>query len=653
MVGGHPRSLEYLDALLSRRAGPLPRHHEPGSAPRVATARRRRGRGAAERRPRARRRARRGRDARRRRRPARRPARLAAHDARRRARCSSAHPSTASRSTSTRCSSRSASPTTTPPRRPRSRGARTSAIRRAARGRRHRHRRPDRRERAAARLLAELTPHLAELEPPPDTAAPTVPEQLPALVGACLRLEPAVRHDTARRASAFFVHRWTASELDRRLTDAGEPPSSPKRTSARADYWRWRVAVWPQDRRADVHDLLEARHHHARRGRGRAAGEVTEVAARRCTTWAPGTRRPRSSTTRSPVSRRPRSAAPRGSTSSGLLAQDRGDYAEAEARYQPVPPDQRATRRPSRHGQRLPPTRDPRAGPRRLRRSRAPLPPIPRDQRATRKPGRHGRQLPPARASSRSDRGDYDEAETALPAALEINERLGNQADMASGYHQLGILAQLRGDDDEAEQRYHQSLEINERLGNQAGMASSYHQLGILAQDRGDYDEAERRYQQALADQRATRKPSRHGQPATTSSGSSRRTAATTRRPRQRYQPIPRDRRATRKPGRHGHQLPPTRDPRAAPRQLRRSRAALPPIPPDQRATRKPSRHGHVATASSGSSARSGAMSWARLGSTGARSRSASRWACLRGPITPTTSASTAPSSARMPSCRR
>lgn len=57
---------------------------------------------------------------------------------------------------------------------------------------------------------------------------------------------------------------------------------------------------------------------------------------------------------------------------------------------------------------------------------------------------------------------------------------------MASSYHQLGILAQLRGDYDEAEARYQQALQINERLGNQADMAGSYSQLGILAADRGD-----------------------------------------------------------------------------------------------------------------------------------------------------------------------
>jgi tetratricopeptide (TPR) repeat protein len=82
--------------------------------------------------------------------------------------------------------------------------------------------------------------------------------------------------------------------------------------------------------------------------------------------------------------------------------------------------------------------------------------------------------------------------------ALDINERLGNQANVASGYHNLGALAQDRGDYEEAARQYQRSLDIKERLGDQAGMASGYHQLGRLAQDRGDYEEAARQYQRSL-----------------------------------------------------------------------------------------------------------------------------------------------------------
>src|SRR6185437_13864465 len=82
------------------------------------------------------------------------------------------------------------------------------------------------------------------------------------------------------------------------------------------------------------------------------------------------------------------------------------------------------------------------------------------------------------------DRGDYDEAGRQYQRSLGIEERLGNQAGMATSYGQLGILAQDRGDYDEAARQYQRSLDINERLGDQAGMATSYGQLGILEQAR-------------------------------------------------------------------------------------------------------------------------------------------------------------------------
>jgi hypothetical protein len=42
-----------------------------------------------------------------------------------------------------------------------------------------------------------------------------------------------------------------------------------------------------------------------------------------------------------------------------------------------------------------------------------------------------------------------------------------------------------RGDYDEAARQYQRSLDLNERLGNQAGMATTYSQLGSLEAERG------------------------------------------------------------------------------------------------------------------------------------------------------------------------
>ena len=88
---------------------------------------------------------------------------------------------------------------------------------------------------------------------------------------------------------------------------------------------------------------------------------------------------------------------------------------------------------------------------------------------------------------------------------------IGDQAGMASSYHQLGILAQDRGDYDTAEPLYRRSLDINERIGDQAGMASSYHQLGILAQRPGGLRHRRAPVPPLPGDQRAHRRPGRHG----------------------------------------------------------------------------------------------------------------------------------------------
>jgi tetratricopeptide (TPR) repeat protein len=97
------------------------------------------------------------------------------------------------------------------------------------------------------------------------------------------------------------------------------------------------------------------------------------------------------------------------------------------------------------------------------------------------------------------ERGDYDQALDWYRKSLAINEELGNRADMASSYHQLGIVSQELSDCDQALDWYRKSFAILEELGNRPGMASSYHQLGRVAQERGDYDQALDWYRKSLA----------------------------------------------------------------------------------------------------------------------------------------------------------
>ncbi|WP_161965261.1 CHAT domain-containing tetratricopeptide repeat protein [Ornithinimicrobium cerasi] len=96
-------------------------------------------------------------------------------------------------------------------------------------------------------------------------------------------------------------------------------------------------------------------------------------------------------------------------------------------------------------------------------------------------------------------RGELGQAEDWYRKSLTIEEELANQPGMASSYHQLGMVAQHRGELDQAEDWYRKSLTIEEKLANQPGIASSYHQLGIVAQHRGELGQAEDWYRKSLS----------------------------------------------------------------------------------------------------------------------------------------------------------
>lgn len=258
-------------------------------------------------------------------------------------------------------------------------------------------------------------------------------------------------------SGAVFVHRWTAAELDRRLRAglrADELTDAHRRAAA---YWTWRFGAWLQDEQADVHDLLEARHHLVQAGAFEDAGRVTEAICGRFDDWGAWDREGDliQDTLRILPADSPRRVA--WVQQLGQLAHRRGDYAEAERRYR------EALALAERFG----------------------------DHRAV---ATSHHQL----GILAQDRGDYAEAERGYQAAVEGNSALGNRADLSRSYNQLGSLAQLRGDYAEAGRWYEQSLAIKEETGDRSGLARSHHQLGLLAQDRGDYGEAERRFQQAL-----------------------------------------------------------------------------------------------------------------------------------------------------------
>jgi tetratricopeptide (TPR) repeat protein len=386
-----------------------------------------------------------------------------------------------------------------------------------------------------ADLQAAIAPHLAEQQRAP-TPPRGVPEDLPELAETCMA-SSLLAIASGEAGERCFVQRWTADELGRRLTDDGRDDEIHDAHRNAADYWRWRVSVWPQDRHADVHDLLEARHHLLAAGRVEQAGEVTESVCSQLHTF--GAWDDEAALIHDTLARLPDTSDRRAAWihQLGRIAQDRGDYDEAQARYeQSLQIDERLGNQSgiasgygqlgslaqdrgdydearARYEQSLH-IEEELGNPAGMTASYHNLGVIAqlrgdyeeargRYEQALQISERLGNQVGMASGYGQlgriaQDRGDYEEARGRYEQALQISERLGHQADMATGYHQLGTLAQFRGDYDEAQARYEQSLQINERLGNQAGIASGYHQLGRIAQLRGDYDEAQARYEQSL-----------------------------------------------------------------------------------------------------------------------------------------------------------
>jgi hypothetical protein len=95
-------------------------------------------------------------------------------------------------------------------------------------------------------------------EPRPSPPLHTDPGT-PGLVDACVDAS-LITYDAAR--STTFVHRWTAAELARRWIATGRTAELIDAHRRAADYWRWRVGTWPQPDAADIDDLREVHYHY-------------------------------------------------------------------------------------------------------------------------------------------------------------------------------------------------------------------------------------------------------------------------------------------------------------------------------------------------------------------------------------------------------
>ncbi len=131
-----------------------------------------------------------------------------------------------------------------------------------------------------------------------------------------------------------FVDRRTAGALHRDLLAAGlgdEVTSAHRRA---AEYWQWRAAAWPQDRYADLHDLLEGRHHLHEAGDNDQAGALTEVVCAQLHAW--GELDHETALIQETLAWLPARSPLRAAWihEIGKIAQVRGNHVEAERRYQ-------------------------------------------------------------------------------------------------------------------------------------------------------------------------------------------------------------------------------------------------------------------------------------------------------------------------------
>lgn len=254
-------------------------------------------------------------------------------------------------------------------------------------------------------------------------------------------------------AHLYFVHRWTATAvLNRSPIDKVQDAHH-----RAARYWRWRVDTIPQSREQDIEELLQARYHYRNAREIDSALAVTAHVCLQLDTW--GAYRREEQLCQEVLGWVPDKSTEAATFNHqlGILAQKRGDYDQALERYK-------------------------------------------RSLRINEELG-HSEGMADSYGqlgSSALDRGAYEQALEWYKKAQQLYEELGNRSGMASSYHQLGIVAQERGDYEKAIQWYKKSLQIKEELGNRQGVASSYHQLGRVAQDRSDYDKAFEWYKKSL-----------------------------------------------------------------------------------------------------------------------------------------------------------
>jgi len=172
----------------------------------------------------------------------------------------------------------------------------------------------------------------------PDRQCPVPPYQAPsdlaALVAQCAASGLLTLGGPGTEPGSVFVERSVAAELRRLLEAADRGPDLTAAHRRAAEYWRWRAAAWPQEGRADLHDLLEARHHLRQAGQTAQACELTEAVCSQLHAWDELDRE--AALIRDTLAWLREGSAQRAALvhELGAIAQVRADHAEAERCYQ-------------------------------------------------------------------------------------------------------------------------------------------------------------------------------------------------------------------------------------------------------------------------------------------------------------------------------
>ncbi|KUL27334.1 hypothetical protein ADL12_30265 [Streptomyces regalis] len=342
-------------------------------------------------------------------------------------------------------------------------------------------------------LRDELAPLLAQYQQKP--APPrTRPADLDQLISECART--GLLH-TDPHHSQVFVHRWTATELHRQMSQAGREHELRQTHRDAAAYWQWRAETWPQDRLADIHDRLEARHHLLQAGDVEHAADAAERACldlQNRGAWDRARTLITTTLDQLPDHSRRRAA---WILHLGIVTKGQGDpagarrlYAQALESFQQLGDDAGTARALHQLGM--------------TSQSQGEIGQARHFYQCSLEiKQRLGDQVGAALTHCQlgmiaHEQGDPDEARRLYTDALETFRRARDDANTARTINQLGILAQAQGDLDQALQLYGQSLQIKRQVGDEPGATATLHQIGVILQGQGRFDQARQIFRQAL-----------------------------------------------------------------------------------------------------------------------------------------------------------